>query len=622
MLREALGAKKLKELRRQRNRLAEHGEVSFHVARTPNEVAAAAEIFLELEASGWKARRGTALLQDVGDAAFIRRATVGLAETGNCEIVTLRAGEMPVAAGVVLRHQDRAFFFKLGVDERFAKLSPGVQLTLDLTRHLCADPAIATADSTAAPDHPMINPIWRGRLAIGDVLIPLRRRDPVVPLVRASLALRKTDPRARTLRGEFHPEAKGRTSGEIPVNTSTAVAPVITAANESLRRDFPLKPFAIRHKLSGHPLLMLPRIAQLAAELPRDLIEYNSGKVAISQDPDAIPSVDLDPVEVVKSIETAGAWMVLKRVENSPEYRQLLEDTLLSVARARGFNSLLDAGFEQLEGFLFVSSPNSTTPFHLDSEDNFFVHIHGEKFFTIFDNTDRAIVDDDEIERSMTKHRNLKYDEQLCRARPGIPSVRRRRLLRALSVAALGAHRQFLFDLDGDHLEDPRGAPPQRFALLQLDAARHRLSAEAAGRAARARCAKTCLLPHRDDGNQTAARLDGDAQGAAPDRARQEGELLFEGRVASTSPDAAQRVLRCEPGPSSAQEWVPALRCTATRCTASGTRRPHCNGECGAGSMMVECISSRKPGPLVRNSCHAGSFIAPPRAAARALRSG
>jgi hypothetical protein len=191
LLREALGAKKLKELRRQRNRLAEHGAVSFHIARTPNEVAAAAEIFLELEASGWKAKRGTALLQDVGDAAFIRRATVGLAETGNCEIVTLRAGEVPVAAGVVLRHLDRAFFFKLGVDERFAKLSPGVQLTLDLTRHLCADPAIASADSTAAPDHPMINPIWRGRLAIGDMLIPLRRRDPVVPLVRASLVLRK-----------------------------------------------------------------------------------------------------------------------------------------------------------------------------------------------------------------------------------------------------------------------------------------------------------------------------------------------------------------------------------------------------------------------------------------------
>jgi len=190
LLREALGAKKLKELRRQHNRLAEHGAVEFDVARTPAEMATAVETFLTLEASGWKGKRGTALSQDEGDAAFVRRATSALAVTGQCEIVTLRAGEAPVAAAIVLRHQDRAFYFKLGVDERFAKFSPGVQLTLELTRYLCADPAIRLVDSTAAPDHPMINPIWRGRLAIGDVLIPLRRGDPVVSLIRAALALR------------------------------------------------------------------------------------------------------------------------------------------------------------------------------------------------------------------------------------------------------------------------------------------------------------------------------------------------------------------------------------------------------------------------------------------------
>jgi CelD/BcsL family acetyltransferase involved in cellulose biosynthesis len=191
LLHDGLGSKKLKELRRQRHRLAEHGAVAFEVARSPQDVAGALETFLTLEASGWKGKRGTALKQDDGDAGFIRRATIALAETGQCEIVTLRAGDTPVAAAIVLRHQDRAFYFKLGVDERFAKFSPGVQLTLDLTRHLCADPAIATADSTASPDHPMINPIWRGRHAIGDVLIPLRRGDPVVSLVHAALASRQ-----------------------------------------------------------------------------------------------------------------------------------------------------------------------------------------------------------------------------------------------------------------------------------------------------------------------------------------------------------------------------------------------------------------------------------------------
>ena len=200
------GPKKLKELRRQRNRLAEHGEVHFDIARTPDEVAAAIETFLKLEASGWKAKRGTALVQHDGDAAFIRRATPALAATGQCEIVTLRAGETPVAAAIVLRHQDRAFYFKLGVDERFSKFSPGVQLTLDLTRHLCADPAIALVDSTANADHPMINPIWRGRLAIGDVLIPLRRGDLGRTACPSRIGAAQAGPRAGAPR---HPSASG-----------------------------------------------------------------------------------------------------------------------------------------------------------------------------------------------------------------------------------------------------------------------------------------------------------------------------------------------------------------------------------------------------------------------------
>jgi CelD/BcsL family acetyltransferase involved in cellulose biosynthesis len=190
LLRDALGAKKLKELRRQHNRLAEHGPVTVSVATTPADVARAIETFLVLEASGWKAERGTALIQHEGDAAFIRAASAALAARRQCEVITLVAGDTPVASGVVLRHQNRAFWFKLGVDERFAKYSPGVQLALELTRHLCADGEIALADSTALPGHPMIEPIWRGRLPIGDLIIPLKRNDPVVALTLTALHAR------------------------------------------------------------------------------------------------------------------------------------------------------------------------------------------------------------------------------------------------------------------------------------------------------------------------------------------------------------------------------------------------------------------------------------------------
>lgn len=195
LMREALGSKKLKELRRQRNRLADQGEVRFSSARTAPDVARALDTFLALEASGWKGRNGTALANDEGDVAFIRRACTALAAQDKCEIVTLSAGDTPVASGIVLRHRDRAFFFKIAVDEKFSRLSPGVQLTLDLTHQLCADESVALADSTAIPGHPMIGPLWRGRMRTGDVVIPLSRRSPValatVAALRARHALRQ-----------------------------------------------------------------------------------------------------------------------------------------------------------------------------------------------------------------------------------------------------------------------------------------------------------------------------------------------------------------------------------------------------------------------------------------------
>ncbi len=183
-LREALGAKKLKELRRQRHRLEDAGALSVSIATTPQEVAAALETFLVLEAKGWKGARGTALIQDPGDAAFIRTAATALAAQGRFEIVSLMRNGATIASGLILRDGDRAYFFKIAMDESEARTSPGVQLTLDITRHLCADPNIAFADSSTDSEHPMIDHVWRARIAIADIFIALSPRDPVAAGLR------------------------------------------------------------------------------------------------------------------------------------------------------------------------------------------------------------------------------------------------------------------------------------------------------------------------------------------------------------------------------------------------------------------------------------------------------
>jgi CelD/BcsL family acetyltransferase involved in cellulose biosynthesis len=168
----ALGSKKLKELRRQRNRLADTGEVNFRIAAPGADAEAALDRFLALEAAGWKGAAGTALAAKQGDVAFMKEALPAMVRDGAAQIVTLTSGDKTVAAGVLLRHARRAYFFKIAYDETFAKSSPGVQLTLDITRAMCGDDAIDSVDSTAIANHPMIDHIWRDRQPIADLMLP------------------------------------------------------------------------------------------------------------------------------------------------------------------------------------------------------------------------------------------------------------------------------------------------------------------------------------------------------------------------------------------------------------------------------------------------------------------
>jgi CelD/BcsL family acetyltransferase involved in cellulose biosynthesis len=167
-------ARKRKELRRQLRRLEDLGAVSFTRASTPVAVRDAVERFLAIEASGWKAKAGTAILQQSCDVAFLRTMTRRMAHEGCCEVHVLSVGQRAIAAGIVLRSGADAFFWKIAYDEDFARFSPGVQLTLALSHAQLDDRTIAYTDSCAIANHPMIDHLWLGRLAVTDVLVGTR----------------------------------------------------------------------------------------------------------------------------------------------------------------------------------------------------------------------------------------------------------------------------------------------------------------------------------------------------------------------------------------------------------------------------------------------------------------
>jgi CelD/BcsL family acetyltransferase involved in cellulose biosynthesis len=169
----AIGAKKRKELRRQRKRLAEAGALLSSTVREPAAMAAALGDFLALEAAGWKGRAGTAARTDDRIRAFMEQAVTGLAAAGKARISRLMAGERPIAALVTLRSGTTAWCWKIAYDEAFGRFSPGVLLLLEETQAMLDDPSLACADSCATAGHPMIDHIWRERLDLADHLVRL-----------------------------------------------------------------------------------------------------------------------------------------------------------------------------------------------------------------------------------------------------------------------------------------------------------------------------------------------------------------------------------------------------------------------------------------------------------------
>jgi Acetyltransferase (GNAT) domain len=172
---DAIGSKKRKELRRQRKRLGDMGQVTSSTVDDASAITAALEDFFRLEAGGWKGRAGTAARDHADIAAFMRSAVTDLASEGKASVARLAVDTRAIAAMIVLRSGARnaatAWAWKVAYDERYARFSPGVQALLDVTQALLDDPTVASADSCASADHPMIDHIWRERLALADKLM-------------------------------------------------------------------------------------------------------------------------------------------------------------------------------------------------------------------------------------------------------------------------------------------------------------------------------------------------------------------------------------------------------------------------------------------------------------------
>jgi quercetin dioxygenase-like cupin family protein len=173
---------------------------------------------------------------------------------------------------------------------------------------------------------------------------------------------------------------------------------------------YPAMAGKLGHALTDHPLLTLDALAALAEALPADSVEWNPGDLPIGIDPAEVPPARRGIGETIRRIDDAASWVALKRVEQVPAYAELLRAALGEI---EAIVTPRTGPMHQPEGFVFISSPGSVTPFHFDPEHNILLQLRGSKTMTVFPGDDERLLPPQvhEAFHLGQHHRNLPWDD-------------------------------------------------------------------------------------------------------------------------------------------------------------------------------------------------------------------
>ena len=116
-------------VRRCSRRLAEIGEVSLEIESGAERLDDLVAEGLQVEASNWKGRSGTAIASDPRTVRFYTELARWAAARGVLKFAFLRVGGRALAFHFALESQNKYYLLKPGYNEEFRKAGPGTVLT-------------------------------------------------------------------------------------------------------------------------------------------------------------------------------------------------------------------------------------------------------------------------------------------------------------------------------------------------------------------------------------------------------------------------------------------------------------------------------------------------------------
>ena len=181
----------------------------------------------------------------------------------------------------------------------------------------------------------------------------------------------------------------------------------------------PWKVTSVRHRISDHPLLQIGPLVDLSTRLAKHgRIRTHSNDAyagtAFNHAPMLYPN-QRSPEETLANIASAKAWMSLLNVQTDDIYRGLVDEVLDDLKP--GIDRF-DPGMTYRGGWIFVTSPNTVTPFHMDKEHNFILQISGKKRLLVWEPDDIEVLSEEARDLFHASHsRDLVTWREEARAR-------------------------------------------------------------------------------------------------------------------------------------------------------------------------------------------------------------
>jgi CelD/BcsL family acetyltransferase involved in cellulose biosynthesis len=161
-----------KGLARNRRRLEELGKVEHESHSFGTGLERAVSAFLEIEAEGWKGKRGTALACDDKTRQFATNAFTGEEIESICRADVLTLGGAPLAVSLIVLAGHTGFAVKSCYDESYRRYSPGLLLETEVIRSFLSENWASRLDSATSGTH-VLDSLWSGRIEVADLMFSL-----------------------------------------------------------------------------------------------------------------------------------------------------------------------------------------------------------------------------------------------------------------------------------------------------------------------------------------------------------------------------------------------------------------------------------------------------------------